>query len=157
LLILKDMGWRLICIKGNHEQMFQDYLAGLDPSFYLLNGGYETIRSYPTDPYGGIIVPPPHLAFFNALLPYYETDQFILVHAGLRPGVPPAKQSEEDLFWIRHEFIESRCDFGKRVVFGHTHFASPYVDDYKIGIDTGAGYGNLLTCVRLPDVVFYSV
>ena len=59
--------------------------------------------------------------------------------------------------WIRQTFIDSDDDFGKRVVFGHTHFSEPLVEDNKIGIDTGAVYGGRLTCVELPALKFYQV
>ncbi|MCK7509678.1 MAG: hypothetical protein MZV70_40305 [Desulfobacterales bacterium] len=32
----------------------------------------------------------------------------------------------------------------------------PLVEPNKIGIDTGAVYGNKLTCVQLPEEIFYS-
>jgi len=43
------------------------------------------------------------------------------------------------------------------VVFGHTPFSRPFIGRKRIGIDTGAVYGNKLTCVRLPDIEFFSV
>jgi len=41
------------------------------------------------------------------------------------------------------------------VVFGHTAFEMPLVTKDKIGIDTGAVYGNLLTAVALPETRFF--
>jgi serine/threonine protein phosphatase 1 len=79
------------------------------------------------------------------------------VHAGLREKVPLEDQRSEDLLWIRHKFIRSGHAFGKRVVFGHTPLSQPLVQKNKIGIDTGAVYGNKLTCVKLPAMVFYDV
>jgi len=77
----------------------------------------------------------------------------------LRPGIPLAEQSDFDLLWIRDEFICSDYDFGKTVIFGHTHQPGncPYRDVRKIGIDTGAVYGGRLSCVELPEVRFYQV
>jgi len=95
--------------------------------------------------------------FFNALSLYHQTPDYLFVHAGLRPRVPLEQQETEDLLWIREAFIHSRHDFGKRVIFGHTPFAEPLVAPNKIGIDTGAVYGNRLTCVQLPEVQFFSV
>jgi serine/threonine protein phosphatase 1 len=69
--------------------------------------------------------------------------------------VPLDRQSVEDLLWIREKFIHSPRPFEKRVVFGHTPFEKPLVEPDKIGIDTGAVYGNMLTCVQLPDEVFF--
>jgi serine/threonine protein phosphatase 1 len=103
------------------------------------------------------MVPAGHRAFLRDLRLYYETPDFIMVHAGLRNGVPLEKQTADDLVWIREEFIYSEQDFGKRVIFGHTPFVRPLVLPNKIGIDTGAVYGNALTCVIIPDLEFVSV
>ena len=51
----------------------------------------------------------------------------------------------------------SEYDFGKKVIFGHTPFPTPYVTLNKIGLDTGAVFGNKLTCLELPDEKFYHV
>lgn len=157
VLNLVDRGLRVICLKGNHEQLFLDFLAGRETHLFLLNGGTATLTSYRKNSKNSSVIPAQHLAFLNRLLPYYEMEDFILVHAGLKPGVSLEGQAEDDLYWIRQEFIQSKFDFGKRVIFGHTDFGAPYIDACKIGIDTGAAYGRRLTCVRLPDIVFYSV
>jgi serine/threonine protein phosphatase 1 len=152
ILGLTDEGVETICLKGNHECMWIDYLKDINTVSFLLNGGVDTIKCYDEpEP------PESHRRFLDNLLPYYEMEDFILVHAGLRPGIPLRKQTEEDMCWIRFDFIDSDYDFGKKIVFGHTPFGRPYVDRYKIGIDTGAVYGNRLTCVCLPEIVFYSV
>lgn len=152
---------QMVCLMGNHEQMFLDYhLHGKNGDLFLLNGGDATLLSYGlTDTPSGkkADVPEEHLRFFRRLLPYYETEAYLFVHAGLRPRVPLAEQSPEDLLWIRHTFIRSYQDFGKIVVFGHTPLPEPLIDYNKIGIDTGAVYGGSLTCVELPAVKIYQV
>ncbi|MGQ9860272.1 MAG: metallophosphoesterase family protein [Thermodesulfobacteriota bacterium] len=149
---------RTVCLMGNHEFTLLDYLTyRKDPWTFFLNGGIETIHSY--DLIGDDIesrMPPEHLAFFNSLRPYYETEQYIFVHAGLREGVSLQEQTLDDLVWIRREFIECKKDFGKLVIFGHTPFPRPLIQFNKIGIDTGAGYGGALTCLELPARVFHS-
>jgi serine/threonine protein phosphatase 1 len=104
-----------------------------------------------------LVIPPSHTSFFQDLRLYHETDSYIFVHAGLAPGVPLDKQQEKDLLWIREPFIRSDYSFGKKVIFGHTPFKQPLITENKIGIDTGAVYGNTLTCVELPAEKFYSV
>jgi serine/threonine protein phosphatase 1 len=96
-----------------------------------------------------------HQVFFKGLRLFYETENYLFVHAGLKPKVPLAQQHPGDLLWIRSQFIYSDVDFGKQVVFGHTPFPEPLVQANKIGIDTGAVYGHQLTCVKLPDLVFF--
>jgi len=159
IIDLIDTGMRVVCLRGNHECMLKDFLDGKEPLLFLYNGGAATLKSYRQSAVLGrdLILPDRHRDFLDRLLPWYEMDDFILVHAGLRPGIPLEQQEEKDLYWIRHEFIYSDYDFGKTVVFGHTPFSHPFIGRKRIGIDTGAVYGNKLTCVRLPDVEFYSV
>jgi serine/threonine protein phosphatase 1 len=149
---------QIICLKGNHEAMLLDFLQGRTREIFLLNGGLSTIREYWGDNWESpkeLLLPPEHEQFYQELRLYYETPDFIFVHGGLKPGVPLAEQQEEDLLWIRGEFIASTEDFGRRVIFGHTPFKRPLLLPNKIGIDTGAVYGNFLTCLKLPQKEFF--
>jgi len=155
LQLRKDLP-HVVCLKGNHEAMFLDWiLNGENYELYLYNGGGATIRSYSQE--GAFTLPQEHLDFFTSLLLYYETEHYIFVHAGLRGGIPLEEQDPHDLIWIRDEFILSPHDFGKIVVFGHTPLQRVFVAPNKIGIDTGAVYGGTLTCLELPAQRFYSV
>ncbi|RJR40726.1 MAG: serine/threonine protein phosphatase [Deltaproteobacteria bacterium] len=149
----------IICLKGNHEAMFLDFLQGRDRERFLFNGGLRTLRDYwgaNWDRLPRLLLPPEHEEFYQELQLYYETPDYIFVHGGLKPGVPLAEQQEEDLLWIRGEFIASVEDFGRPVIFGHTPFKRPLIMPNKIGIDTGAVYGNFLTCLKLPEKEFFS-
>ena len=147
------------CLMGNHEGVFLDYLAGGDIRMLILNGGAPTLRSYGIDPErpGDPLIPQGHMAFFKSLSLWVELEDYYIVHAGFRPRLDIQGQSVEDLVWIREPFIHSNYDFGKRVIFGHTPFREPLVMDNKIGLDTGAVYGNKLTCLQLPHMIFHSV
>lgn len=154
---LHDKFKNIIFLSGNHEQMFINYLAGTEEEMYLHNGGRATLISYGISPASSpaerkAAIPANHLNFFRSLLPYYETDAYIFVHAGLMPGLSLQQQTIHDLLWIRQEFISSDYDFGKRIIFGHTPLKSPLIESNKIGIDTGAFSGGKLTCVELPEV-----
>jgi serine/threonine protein phosphatase 1 len=59
------------------------------------------------------------------------------------------QQREEDLLWIREEFLNSNADFGKIVVHGHTPVEEPEIHPNRINIDTGAFMTGRLTCVVL--------
>lgn len=150
----------LIFLQGNHEQMFMHYLDGVNEGLYLGNGGVATLQSY------GILcsddvkerrakIPEKHMQFFQSLLPYYETEDYIFVHAGLRSERPLNEQTIDDLLWIRFEFVERENNFGKTVVFGHTPMTDLMIEKNKIGIDTGAVYGGKLTCIELPAIKIY--
>ena len=156
-----------VALKGNHEAMLETFLA--DPesgSFWARQGGYETLQSY------GVRLGPPahsaefaeaarqlraalpasHFDFLRSLKTSFARGRYFFCHAGVRPGVPLDRQNEEDLLWIRDAFLESREDFGKIVVHGHTPVAEPEVRANRIGIDTGAFASGRLTCVVLDEV-----
>jgi len=159
---LKSKFNNVVCLTGNHEQMFLNYIAGTDEVMYLYNGGKATLLSYDISPCASPLerkaaIPLSHLLFFKSLLPYYETENYIFVHAGLMPGLSLHEQTIHNLLWVRHEFIYSDYDFGKMVIFGHTPFHSPLIESNKIGIDTGAFSGGKLTCVELPAVKIHQV
>lgn len=161
VLDLKKEIRAVMCLKGNHEQMFLDYVC-LDKNeeLYLSNGGDATIASYGYRTVRGmkeLDIPENHMDFFHSLLTSYETDEYIFVHAGLREGVSLNAQKVQDMLWIRHDFILSSYDFGKTVVFGHTPMShsKPFFSPGRIGIDTGAVYGGFLTCIELPSKKIY--
>jgi serine/threonine protein phosphatase 1 len=136
----------VVALKGNHEQMFVNFITGEEPISLSHNGTKHTIVSYDQHrPF-----PVSHFMFFLKLDLFYETETHIFVHAGLRPGVPLDRQTETDCLWIREEFLESEYDFGKTVVFGHTPFRVPYIRPGRAGLDTGAVFNEgRLTCMEI--------
>jgi len=157
LITLPQRFPKIVFLKGNHEAMLESYLLGSNRLTYLMNGGRKTLDNYlkKSGDSGSSIIPQTHMDFYNSLKLFYQTDDFIFVHAGLRKKIPIEKQSPDDLLWIRNSFINSDYDFKKRIVFGHTPFKKPMVQKNKIGIDTGAAFGNTLTCVELPAIIFH--
>ncbi len=144
LLDFRERWPQTVFLKGNHEAMLLDFLAGRERLRYLLNGGETTLYDYREK--GKLVIPPNHLQFFHGLRLYFETEHHLFVHAGLRPGVSPQNQGEEDLLWIREDFLKSDYRWGKTVVFGHTPIRKPHLAPDRIGLDTGAVYGYTLSC-----------
>jgi serine/threonine protein phosphatase 1 len=150
-----------IFLRGNHEQMFFDFLEyGGDKAMFFANGGMRTVQSYlgydPFVSHSQVVraMPEPHKKFYSEMRWFHEDEKYVYVHAGLRPNVPLKQQDRKDLIWIRDEFIFSPTGIEKKVIFGHTPFARPLVKNDKIGIDTGAVYGGALTAIELPQEVF---
>ena len=155
-----------VALKGNHEELLESFLA--DPAVgqhWRKLGGLETLHSYGV-PVGELMVgrnyeeaaerlraalPAEHVNFLHSLKTSFSHGKYFMCHAGVRPGVPLERQSDEDLLWIRDEFLSSRMNFGKIVVHGHTPTDEPEVLANRINIDTGAFATGRLTCVVLDE------
>jgi serine/threonine protein phosphatase 1 len=96
-------------------------------------------------------MPAEHMSFLQLLKISHSHNKYFLCHAGVRPGMPLERQSDQDLLWIRDEFLNSKLDFGKIVVHGHTPVEEPEVLPNRINIDTGAFATGQLTCVVLDE------
>jgi serine/threonine protein phosphatase 1 len=94
-------------------------------------------------------VPAAHRDFLAALDTALTVGGYFICHAGVRPGVPLERQSEEDLLWIREPFLASRSDFGRIVVHGHTPVPAPEALPNRINVDTGAFMTGRLTCAAI--------
>ena len=154
-----------VFLKGNHEDMALAYLGlpGHWGEAWMRNGGVAALHSYELDPQASpreiaARMPAEHLAFFSSLQMTCHWGDYLLVHAGIRPGVPLVAQQSDDLLWIREPFLDHPHDLGQTVVFGHTPYRRVVVGlPYRIGIDTGCVYGGALSCVLLPEGHVYQV
>lgn len=161
---------RSIYLQGNHEDMMMSYYRdpesreGLAWTFWG-NGGPATLRSYgltEDDDYSRY--PKSHRTFYENLKLYYEDEDCIAVHAGLRvardnqASLPVAEQSPDDLLWIREEWIRNEHRWnGKRVFYGHTPSRyvlgaaaqnDPIVGQNSVGLDTGCVFGGSLSAMN---------
>ena len=96
-------------------------------------------------------MPDSHRQFLTELKLSFSCGDYYFVHAGVRPGTPLAVQHEEDLLWIRDEFLLHEEPFEKIIVHGHTPVREPEVRPNRINIDTGAYATGRLTCLRLES------
>ena len=163
-------GENWIFLKGNHDRMFRGFLDDPDHHDRRLRtdlswlhdrlGGAETLASYGVRDAGARLlqdlqaeareaVPAPHVAFLDRLQPYSLWGEVLFVHAGIRPGIDLRAQTEDDLLWIRREFLEDTRDHGALVVHGHTPVEAVTHYGNRLNIDTGAGYGDALSAVAI--------
>ena len=155
--------WHILL--GNHDHLFRRFLhngslhddriksgvSWLHPRL----GGVETLASYGIDDAGQrpvedllqaarAAVPPEHADLLESALTHLEQDDLLFAHAGIRPGVPLAQQTEDDLIWIRDPFLEYRAPHPWLVVHGHTALDHPAHHGNRVNLDGGAGYGRPL-------------
>lgn len=127
---------KCIFLMGNHEYYFlKSHKNEYAKDFFLTYGGIQTIDSYGS--YKNILKT--HKNFFEKLKPYYSTNNFLFVHAGIRPDKNLDEQETIDFYVIRDNFINYKHKLKQKIIFGHTPFKTPYIEEDKIGIDTGCG------------------
>jgi len=168
LLGLKaDAVCNLTFLKGNHEDMFLDFLGygGHYGEAFLMNGGVQTLMSYGCAPallMDGMQIaeqiPQAHREFFRNLELVLPRDEVLCVHAGIDPLRALADQDPEDLLWIRQSFIDNPHRLPYTIIYGHTpqrevRFHLPY----KVGIDTGLVYGGKLSCLEMTEKKVFQV
>ena len=128
-------------LRGNHEVLFLDAVEHDDYELWSYNGG----NMYAIDEI---------MEYYDWLyeLPAYTVrDDFLFVHAGVRPDVPLNEQEEFDMTWIRDPFLNAK-DHGLpyTIVHGHTITNSGDIEYYpgRIAMDTGSfmtgNIGNLV-------------
>ena len=164
LLVQRGQSHEMICLKGNHESYLAEFLTNpMILEDWRQYGALETLVSYGLRPAinpGAAeridlakkladVFPEEHRKFLDGLPLTFSCGDFFFVHAGVRPGVPLSQQRQEDLLWIRNEFLLCETDFGKIIVHGHTPVRAPEIHANRVNIDTGAYATGKLTCLIL--------
>jgi serine/threonine protein phosphatase 1 len=180
LELKRDNPERVVCLRGNHEQMLLDFLdTGASIWLSPVTGGERTFEQY-TGRKVSITtekdfeearrqirssVPSEHLEFFRQMPLYHEDDYALYVHAGLDRGNHPRETDDHALLWSRDtEFFKNYT--GKPCLFGHTPTAflplrgrlgrhGIYISHSAIGLDTGYSPQSPLSCLQLPDFILY--
>lgn len=157
-------------LKGNHDRMFLRFLddphapePGLRADLSWLHprlGGGPTLASFgvhaPADrPVGAVhadaldAVPPAMRDWLAARPAQLAFGDCLFVHAGIRPGVAFADQTETDLVWIREPFLSDPRDHGALIVHGHTALDMATHYGNRLNLDSGAAYGGPLSAVAI--------
>jgi len=138
-----------ITLIGSHEYALLH--ANIDYYNYLFwnYGGPATVKSY-----GGKFenILAIHGDFYRNLKFYHLTERYLFVHAGIDPRYSLEDQSEEDLVYIRSAFYKNKHNLKQKIIFGHTEFEAPLVQEDKICIDLGCGkYKDAKLCALILD------
>jgi len=151
-------------IMGNHEEVMLRVIGGEKDvlSSWLRFGGAETLKSYGLRPRElakmpdeervaalRSAIPLSHRQFLGSFSDSISFGDYLFVHAGIRPGVDLAEQTQYDLRWIRDPFLDDETDHGFVVVHGHTISNAVDVAPNRIGIDTGAYCTGVLTALAI--------
>jgi len=102
------------------------------------------------------------ISYFRTLPLYLYKKDFLLVHAGVLPYLPPSQQPKNTLLRARMPWMKGSFDkrFGgwwkyynakTPVVYGHSVFNEVHIENNTYGIDTGACHGQKLSAIILES------
>lgn len=146
-------------VLGNHEYLLLKHYRG--ESVELDRAHHQVIAELGKD-FGDF------MEWISQFPRYIDLGDYLVVHAGIRPGLPLEKQTVEDLTQIRTLSASEpgsrdgvpwfeRYRGEKTVIFGHWVFATPLLRENAVGFDTGCVYGGRLTAVILPESRLVSI
>lgn len=175
LINLINQGYKISCIRGNHEQMLLDAVERRSAyRDWMLNTGNLTLNSY-IDLLGESFsfpngIPQAHIDFFSEMPYYLEVDNFILVHGAINYHVSDPFKDTDYLLWSRSQAVPNDFMPGKTIVHGHTPVPLEYIkkcvsesNNRLISLDGGCVYhgriagGGYLVALQLDTMNLYWV
>lgn len=116
---LRETGFNVQCVKGNHEEMCLRTGEGLESlELWFINGGLATLKSFQAEDIGDI---PRHYRQFMRSLPHYILlDDFVIVHAALNFDLADPFADTEAMLWQRECDVDTARTGGRRLVSGHS-------------------------------------
>jgi len=133
LLMKLDRKYRCVFLRGNHEQRF---LEGMR-SHGEISGRHRKFLE-------------------DRCQDFFETEDFIFVHGGIRSHKAPVDEGRKYLFWKRLAGAKAHAS-GRTVVCGHSAQRSGGIADlgHTICIDTAITKGKYLSCLEMNSMKFW--
>ena len=147
LMQLQATGYRVHCLRGNHDQALLDEARHRARWTWLkLAGRQPTLRSFGVRHAADI--PAPYLAWLTALPYEIELPDFVLVHTGYNFALPPAEMRRDhaSMLSTKKFVFDSAHLGGKRLLHGHVPRPAAQVRAQAaqrpgaLGLDSGCVY-----------------
>ena len=145
IIDLKEKGFDITILKGNHEAMLLDSIH--DPEMFalwMINNGSTTLESFGISEASRM--ENKYLDFFSSLEYYKEIGNLLFVHAGFNDFIDDPFSDFEAMMWESNPSYSNPLLKGKTIIHGHR----PKIVDYVkklineksnvIPIDTGCVY-----------------
>jgi len=177
IIYLEENVCRVVGIMGNHEELLLNALEAevnlpkktlfkkpknplLENWFQL--GGKETLASFGVS--SVLEIPQKYIEWLNNLRHYYESEKFIVVHAGFNFQLDNIFEDVHAMHWVRDfEYNPSKTG-GRRVIHGHVPVSLELIEQvYKndffgfVCIDNGCYYRNRPGMGRLIGFDFTNI
>lgn len=161
ILDLKNKGFDLITLSGNHEQMLLDAWEEEDfVGLWMINGGKATLQSFGIKDVKNLDVN--YLNFFKSLKLYTELENYLFVHAGFNDEAENPFEDTFHMIWkCRQKYMHPLLK-DKIIVHGHCTIPAKTCDerikmkDRVINLDTGCVYSDYKGYGRLTAIELHS-
>lgn len=145
IMELRNEGFQVFTLRGNHEQMLLDSTKSVNDAWlWMMNGGRGTLDGFHVNAVDEI--ESRYMEFFKHTHLFWETNEFIAVHAGLNFEADNPLNDKESMLWIRNFPVDSDFLNGKLLVHGHTpvskHFITTQNIKQAVNIDGGCVFKN---------------
>ena len=151
---LKNSGFNVQCLRGNHEQYLIDGLQySWEEIAFLSRGGKETLESFDAKSIRDI--PEKYLDFIRALPYYVELQDYLLIHAGLNFDLADPYKDDFSMLNIRNMDVDLTKTGGKRIIHGHVPMSYAQIEqdisnkNDHICLDAGCVYHEIKTLKHL--------
>lgn len=167
IIQLKDDGYSIVTLKGNHESMLMKarqediYLVN-----WLYNGGRATMESFQVR--HPDTIPDPYIQFLSNLSMHYQKGSYVFVHAGFNYTLNDPYTDEYAMLWTRSEGPAHPRFQDKTIIHGHSVTTLADLEERMkrhypiINIDTGCIYtsktgSGYLSAIDLTNWKVFSV
>ena len=156
IIYLKELGYQISALKGNHEDVFLRCYAHESSSAshvglfelkesWLYFGGKATLKSFGVK--NLIDVPDYYINFLSQLPNYQVLPQHILVHAGLNFTIDDPFSDQLSMYWIKDFKVVPHKINHRKVVHGHvpstlTQIQKNIHKELSFSLDNGCVYHN---------------
>ncbi|MEH0156308.1 metallophosphoesterase family protein [Limibacter armeniacum] len=142
LLDLKEEGYQLYMLRGNHEQMLLDYLSLPAEELEQYVKTCRTNNLF--DKHMQMLEP--YKTWMSSLPFYFDLGDYYLVHAGFNFEVPNPFEDTYHMLWIRWNTVPAEKLNGRKLIHGHTPMPLSAIEREieknaaKICLDNGCVY-----------------
>jgi serine/threonine protein phosphatase 1 len=151
--------FHVVALQGNHEEMMLGAREGRDNlRFWVRCGGDAALQSY-GQAEDVSLIPREHFQFLARLPLFHETETHFFIHANYAPNWRLDQHDTKTALWLPLTDLPGPHFSGKVAVVGHTPQKDGRVLDlgYLKCIDTGCGYGGLLTALDVDSGQIWQV
>ncbi|MFK7114089.1 metallophosphoesterase family protein [Flavobacterium oreochromis] len=120
IFLLIENGFNVVCLKGNHEEMFLNSFENqVNLNTWLKNGGDKTLMSFLTSSIEKI--PKKYIDLIKSFINYYIQDKFIFVHASINMKIENPFSDINTILWERetYKFYDENWLGERIIIHGH--------------------------------------